>query len=76
MSTKHGNIKNDMQSEGQDSESDVDSLTEDLDQIGRLNLSMPLNFNLSLSSYINNIPNLPAFDIRNLQIAQGSRIFQ
>ncbi|CAR65438.1 DEHA2B02948p [Debaryomyces hansenii CBS767] len=67
MSTKHGNIKNDMQSEGQDSESDVDSLTEDLDQIGRLNLSMPLNLNLSLSSYINNIPNLPAFDIRNLR---------
>lgn len=50
-----------------DDESDVDSLTEDLDQIGRLNLSMPLNLNLSLTSYLSNIPNLPTLDIRNLR---------
>jgi len=67
MSTELGNIENNRRTEENDSESDVDSLTEDLDQIGRLNLSMPLNLNLSLSSYINNLPNLPTFDIRNLR---------
>lgn len=67
MSTDLGNIENDKRTEENDSESDVDSLTEDLDQIGRLNLSMPLNLNLSLSSCINNLPNMPTFDIRNLR---------
>ncbi|KAK6454850.1 uncharacterized protein RJT20DRAFT_146025 [Scheffersomyces xylosifermentans] len=60
-------------------DSDVDSLTEELDQIGRLNL----NINLNLASYISkdsfnlpnlpnmpnmpNLPNLPTFELSKIQ---------
>ncbi|CUM66013.1 uncharacterized protein PRCAT00003667001 [Priceomyces carsonii] len=51
------------------SESDNDSLTEDLDQVGRLNLSLPIKFNFK--SYINresfNFANLPLFEVSKIQ---------
>lgn len=64
-----GPMKQDTKHESSSSESDVDSLAAELDQIGRLNLniSMPNIPNLSLSSYLNrdNL-SLPTFDLPNL----------
>lgn len=49
-----------------DSESDVDSLTEDLDQIGKLNLHLPTSFNFSYLNDVLTFPNLPSFDLSNV----------
>ena len=50
-----------------DSDSSQNSLGQDLDQIGRLNISMP---NMNFSQYLNrpsfNLPNLPNIDLKNL----------
>ncbi|CAK7909158.1 hypothetical protein CAAN3_10S04962 [[Candida] anglica] len=50
-----------------ESDSSQNSLGEDLDQIGRLNLTMP---NINIAQYLNrpsfNLPNLPSLDMRSL----------
>lgn len=64
MLASYNNMQKSKENGGYDTESDVDSLTEDLDQIGRFNLNIPINLNIT--SYIHSLPNLPSFDIRNL----------
>lgn len=49
---------------GGTSDSEVDSLTEEMDQIGKLNLNMPMNFNIS--SYMGNFSGLRGIDFPSI----------
>lgn len=54
---------------GETSDSEVDSLTEEMDQIGKLNLNMPMTFNIS--SYMGNFSGLRGIDFPSITKIQA-----